>query len=415
MSGHEISINTADGDFGGYLSTPEIGSGPGLLLAQEIFGVNASTRAVADYFAEEGYVCLVPDLFWRIEPGIQMGYSHAEFERAFELFGQFDIERGVSDLGAALGALRERPECDGSVGVMGFCLGGKLAYLTAARHDPEVAVCFYGVGIDQALDEAATIECPVVFHFAGADKFVPAEAVAQIRDSIGSDPGIEIYEYPEVDHAFYNKDRAEVYHKPSAMMAHSRTIAALRRTLGPHFDLDALMDEHRRHEFVTRDVDATMATMVAQPYVNHVPVMTGGVGYEELHRFYKHHFVDKMPTPGRRVPISRTVGPDRLIDEVLYCFTHDEEMDWMLPGIAPTGKHVEVPIVAIYSFRGGRLYHEHIYWDQATVLVQLGLLDPTGLPVAGREVAEKLVDESKPSNTLMARWEESAAPVLEKE
>ena len=410
MSGREITITSADGaSFSGYLAQPESGGGPGLLIAQEIFGVNASMRAVADYFAEEGYVCLVPDLFWRIEPGVELGYSQAEFDEAFGLYQKFDVDLGIDDLGAALNTLRQLPECTGEAGVMGFCLGGRLAYLVATRHDPAVAICFYGVGIDEALDEATSLHCPVVFHFAGADRFVPPEAVDKVRNAIGGQAGIEIYEYPDVDHAFYNKNRADVYHKPSAMMAHSRTIAALRRVLGPHYDLSALMDEHRRHEFITGDVDATMATMVAEPYVNHVTVMTGGVGYEELHRFYKHHFIPKMPTPGRRVPISRTIGPDRLIDEVLYCFTHDEEMDWMLPGVPPTGKYVEVAIVAIYSFRGDKLYHEHIYWDQATVLVQLGLLDPEDLPVAGREAAEKLADESMPSNTLMTRWAESVS------
>ena len=151
-----------------------------------------------------------------------------------------------------------------------------------------------------------------------------------------------------------------------------------------------------------------MATMVAQPYVNHVPVMTGGVGYAELHRFYKNHFIPKTPKDTRLVPVSRTVGADRVIDEMLFCFTHDEEIDWMLPGVAPTGKYVEIPLVAIVNFRGDKLYHEHIYWDQASVLVQIGLLDPAGLPVAGQASAAKLVDESRPSNELMARWAESA-------
>lgn len=234
MNGREITIRSNDrASFSGYLACPESGTGPGLLLAQEIFGVNASMRAVADYFAEEGYVCLVPDLFWRIEPGIELGYSPPEFEKAFGLYQAFDIDRGIDDLGAALDTLRQRPECSGQAGVMGFCLGGKLAYLVATRPDPAVAVCFYGVGIDQALDEVAEINCPVVFHFAGADQFVPPEAVARVRDAIGGRAGIEIYEYPDVDHAFYNKNRADVYDKPSAMMAHSRTIAALRRVLGP--------------------------------------------------------------------------------------------------------------------------------------------------------------------------------------
>ena len=108
------------------------------------------------------------------------------------------------------------------------------------------------------------------------------------------------------------------------------------------------------------------------------------------------------------MPVSRTVGADRVVDEMLFCFTHDIEIDWMLPGIPPTGKYVEIAVVAIINFRGDKLYHEHIYWDQASVLVQLGLLDPAGLPVAGVETARKLADERRPSNTLMARWAESA-------
>ena len=145
MSGREITITSADGaSFSGYLAQPESGGGPGLLLAQEIFGVNASMRAVADYFAEEGYVYLVPDLFWRIEPGVELGYSQAEFDEAFGLYQKFDVDLGIDNLGAALNTLRQLPECTGEASVMGFCLGGRLAYLVATRHDPAVAICFYG-------------------------------------------------------------------------------------------------------------------------------------------------------------------------------------------------------------------------------------------------------------------------------
>jgi len=150
-----------------------------------------------------------------------------------------------------------------------------------------------------------------------------------------------------------------------------------------------------------------MKTMVAAPYVNHIPDMTGGVGHDQLKRFYKHHFIPTTPKDTKLVPISRTVGADRLVDEMLFCFTHDIEIDWMLPGIPPTGKYVEIPLVAIVCFRGDKLYNEHIYWDQASVLVQIGILDPKGLPVAGIETAKKLLDESLPSNTLMKRWAES--------
>jgi carboxymethylenebutenolidase len=150
-----------------------------------------------------------------------------------------------------------------------------------------------------------------------------------------------------------------------------------------------------------------MATMVAEPYVNHIPTMTGGVGYRELSRFYQHHFVNSNPPDTRLVPLSRTVGATQIVDELLFCFTHTTEIDWLLPGVAPTGKYVEIPLVAIVKFRGDKLCHEHIYWDQASVLVQIGVLDPKGLPVAGRETAQKLLDETLPSNTLMARWKDS--------
>jgi carboxymethylenebutenolidase len=150
-----------------------------------------------------------------------------------------------------------------------------------------------------------------------------------------------------------------------------------------------------------------MATMTSEPYVNHVPTMTGGVGQAQLARFYRNHFVNANPKDTKLVPVSRTIGADRLVDEMLFSFTHDVEIDWMLPGVKPTGKYVEVPLIAIINFRGPKLYHEHIYWDQSSVLVQIGLLDPKLLPVAGAETARKLVDETQPSNTLMARWAES--------
>ena len=172
-------------------------------------------------------------------------------------------------------------------------------------------------------------------------------------------------------------------------------------------DLSALWEAHCRHEFGERDVDATMRTMVPEPYVNHIPTMTGGVGHDQLKRFYTHHFVNSNPEDTKLIPISRTVGKDRVVDEMLFCFTHTREIDWMLPGVAPTGKYVEIPLVAIVCFRGDKLYNEHIYWDQASVLVQIGKLDATALPVAGIETARKLVDKTLPSNTLMAAWSTS--------
>jgi carboxymethylenebutenolidase len=143
--------------------------------------------------------------------------------------------------------------------------------------------------------------------------------------------------------------------------------------------------------------------MVPEAYVNHIPVLTGGVGREQLRGFYSRHFIPKMPPDTEIVPISRTIGTDQLVDEMIFRFTHTMEMDWMLPGIAPTGKRVECAMVAIVHFRKGKLAHEHIYWDQASVLVQLGLLDPSNLPVAGMDTTRKLLDPGLPSNDLIRR------------
>jgi len=167
--------------------------------------------------------------------------------------------------------------------------------------------------------------------------------------------------------------------------------------------LNDLWEEHLRHEFATQDTKATLETMVPDAYVNHIPVLTGGVGHEQLREFYSRHFIPKMPADTDIVPISRTIGTERLVDEMIFRFTHTIEMDWMLPGIAPTGRRVECPLVVIVHFRDGKLSNEHIYWDQASVLVQLGLLEGTNLPVAGLETAKKLADPGLPSNHLIER------------
>jgi carboxymethylenebutenolidase len=177
-------------------------------------------------------------------------------------------------------------------------------------------------------------------------------------------------------------------------------------------DLASLWETHCRYEFETRDVNATMATMVPQPYVNHVPTMTGGVGHDELKRFYKYHFIGVNPPDFRLTPVSRTVGASTLVDEFIVSFTHTTEIDWLLPGVKPTGRRVEIPMIAVVAFERDKLASERIYWDQASVLVQTGLLDPTGLPVAGAETARKVLDTALPSNTLMARWKESTGKTL---
>ena len=167
--------------------------------------------------------------------------------------------------------------------------------------------------------------------------------------------------------------------------------------------LSELWDEHVRYEFSTRNTEDTLATMVEDAYVNHIPVLTGGVGRDELREFYSKRFIPQMPPDTEMTPVSRTIGEDQIVDEMVFKFTHSIPMDWMLPGIPPTGKRVEVPLVAIVRFRDGKLAHEHIYWDQASVLVQIGLLDPAKLPVVGVESARKVLDPSLPANALMRR------------
>ncbi len=395
-----IAANDGSGEFRAYLAVPKSGKGPGIVLAQEIFGINAYVRDMADYYAEEGYVVLAPDLFWRQQPDVDLGYTPEDWQTAFGLFQGFDQDKGIADIDATLAVLRRRPEFEGKAGVLGFCLGGKLAYLAACRCNIDAAVGYYGVGIQDRLDEAANIRGRLVLHFAEDDKFCPAPARDAIFAALQARPNVELYLYQGVDHAFA-RPASEHYDKPSALVAHERSVAAFRKAIGPQFDLSALWDKHCEYEFGTRNVDDTMATMVAQPYVNHIPTMTGGVGYDDLHRFYSEHFVNSNPPDIHLVPISRTVGATQIVDEMLFCFTHTCVIDWMLPGIAPTGKYVEIPLVAIVKFRGDKLYHEHIYWDQASVLVQIGVLDAGQLPVTGIDSAKKLLDETLPSNTLM--------------
>jgi carboxymethylenebutenolidase len=163
-------------------------------------------------------------------------------------------------------------------------------------------------------------------------------------------------------------------------------------------------EEHLATEFTVKDAKAAIETMVARPRVNHVPVLTGGVGREQLEHFYRTYFIPQMPPDRERVPISRTIGSHRIVDEFVSRFTHTVRMDWFLPGVQPTGKRVEVAVIVVVEFDDdGKIVAERIHWDQASVLVQIGLLDPAHLPVAGVETARKVVDPDQPSNALIKR------------
>lgn len=230
----EINIKAQNGDsFMGYLALPRTGGkpAPGLILIQEIFGVNANMRGLTDAMAAKGYVALCPDLFWRQEPGVQLtDKTEAHWARAFELYKGFNEASGVADLSAATDHLRHLPECNGKVGSMGYCLGGKLAYLMATRGDTDCNVGYYGVGIEAALNEASAITKPLMLHIASADKFVPPEAQTAIINGLAKVPLAAIHRYEGCDHAFARVG-GEHYDAAAAKLADDRTAAFLHQHL----------------------------------------------------------------------------------------------------------------------------------------------------------------------------------------
>ncbi|HEY8224827.1 MAG TPA: dienelactone hydrolase family protein [Pyrinomonadaceae bacterium] len=402
-----ITIKSFDsGQFEGYLALPASGYGPGIVVLQEIFGVNKYMRSVVDWYAAHGFVAVCPDLFWRMERGVEL--SDSDREKAFKFYAGLDEAKAVEDSAAAVEFLRQHNSCNGRVGAVGFCLGGNLAYLLSVRFKPDCAVGYYGVSIEKTLNEAANLTSPLMLHIARKDQFCPPDAQAAIRASLGKNRLVTIHDYPEREHAFARLG-GEHYHPNDAELANLRSLEFFVTHLAgaglasAQQTLSAKWDDHVKYEFATRDTDDTLKTMVPGAYVNHVPVMTGGIGHDELREFYSKRFIPQMPPDTNMTPVSRTIGVDRVVDEMVFEFTHTIKMDWMLPGIEPTGKHVKVALVVIVHFRDGKLAHEHIYWDQASVLAQLGLINAASLPVAGVESAEKVLDPKRPSNTLMTR------------
>ena len=231
MGGTEITIGAADGgDFMGYLATPESGSGPGVVVIQEIFGVNDVMRSITDSFAEAGYLALCPDIFWRQEPGIQLSdQTEEEWARAFELFNGFDLEKGVQDLDSTIETLRGMDGCSGKVGAVGFCLGGRLAYLTATRTKADAAVGYYGVMLTEHMDE--TLSAPVLLHMATEDEFCPKEQQAEIRAALEGNDKATIYVYEGQDHAFARVG-GKHFDQASADAARERTLDHFRVHLG---------------------------------------------------------------------------------------------------------------------------------------------------------------------------------------
>jgi carboxymethylenebutenolidase len=212
--------------FAGYLALPPAGRGPGLLLFQEIFGVNRHIRAVAEQYALDGFVVLAPDLFWRQAPRVELGYAGDDWKRAFALMQGYAPAEAVADVAASAAALRARPEVGGGkVGAVGYCMGGRMAYLAAATAGIDAAAPFYGGGIHLQLERAAGIACPMQFHYAGHDDHIPPEAVESVRQAFAG-KAAEVHVYPGSMHGFNCWERAS-YHAPSAALAHGRTLQFL--------------------------------------------------------------------------------------------------------------------------------------------------------------------------------------------
>lgn len=228
----DITIKAADGgSFSAYLAQPKSSKGAGVLVIQEIFGVNKMMRQISDELAAQGYFALCPDIFWRQEPGVQLtDQTDAEWARAFEFFKGFDEAKGVSDLKASLAHLRGVQGCTGKVGTVGYCLGGRLVYLMAARSDADCNVSFYGVGIENNLDEVKTIKKPTILHIAEKDSYVPPEAQAKIKAALQGHPHVTIHSYAGQEHAFARVG-GKHYDKASADLANKRSAEFFRKHL----------------------------------------------------------------------------------------------------------------------------------------------------------------------------------------
>jgi carboxymethylenebutenolidase len=218
-------IPSPEGHFGGFLALPPAGRGPGLLLLQEIFGVNDHIQAVAKQYALDGFVVLAPDLFWRQQPRVALGYDGADREQAYGLMQTLTAEGAMADLRASVAALRARPELNGQVAALGYCMGGRLAFAAATQPGVDAAVAYYGGGIQNQLDLAPQVQCPVQFHYGERDDHIPLSAVDQVRSAMAGKPH-ECHVYPGAQHGFNCWARAS-YDPRSAVLAHARTLAFL--------------------------------------------------------------------------------------------------------------------------------------------------------------------------------------------
>ncbi|KAJ7367871.1 NTF2-like protein [Mycena albidolilacea] len=277
------------------------------------------------------------------------------------------------------------------------------------------AVAVYDPGVlsdvVSAIPQDSRLVCLVVYGYSPASSPpVPTLVCLPSSVTVASAPNLTVCTL-DCPWASFVLPQTVDFHSAAASIAHSKAAVHFKKYLGgPFFDLEAIWEEHTYFEFEVRSVAKTMGTMVAEPYVNHVPTLAGGIGRKQLSAFYRDHFVFSNPKDTRMQTISRTVGSDRVVDEFIFHATHDTQIDWLLPGVPPTGKKIAIPMLGVINIRGDRLYHEHIWWDQGTACMQIGIL-PTHvpvdgktlrLPIAGVESATLLVDErAVPPNEMM--------------
>lgn len=226
-----LSISTPDGAFSAYTARPAAPKAPAVVIIQEIFGVNAVMRQVCDRLAAEGYLAVSPDLFWRLEPGVELtDQTQADWDRAFDLMNRFDVDQGVEDIRAVIDQIRRLPACSGKVGAVGYCLGGRLAYLAATRTESDASVGYYGVGIDAYLAEAERLAHPLMLHIAEEDAYVPKDAQARIIAALKDHPQVILNTYPGCDHAFARPGGAH-FNAAAAALADGRTSAFFKQHL----------------------------------------------------------------------------------------------------------------------------------------------------------------------------------------
>ena len=357
---------------GANILVPDCGSGPGLLLLADGTVPDGAVQARARLFAEEGYVVAV-------------------------LRGAL----AAPDVRKAAARLADRAEVTG--GPVCVAHGDVAAAALDAADAFAALVVFDAPGIPGRTgdaDDLVSLSCPVVFQFGTRDAPDAAAAAERLAGRLNAGNGSRLYVWPDAAPGFALPGHAAFDGRIDSL-AHTRTLEIVRRVAGPYYDYEALFAEHIRHEFETRDVDATMATMIDDPYVNHVATLAGGLGHDMLKRFYKYHFVDQNSRERTSTTVSMTPGPDRVVLELVVRFRHDAVLDRYFPGIAPTGKMVELATLLVVKFRGDKVCHEHIYWDQGSALKQIGVLETGDLPVAGPEAARKVLDEHLPSNIFM--------------